>query len=85
MKTFYKRNLPHFTPKDSIYFVTSRLAGTLPAKVIRQLQDEYTCQKKLIADIKSCKEKNYKYLQLKETYFMSLMMQFIIYQTDLTF
>jgi putative transposase len=29
-KTFYRRNLPHFTPNDAPYFVTYRLAGSLP-------------------------------------------------------
>lgn len=32
---FYRQNLPHFTPNDSPYFVTFRLANTLPMDLLR--------------------------------------------------
>ena len=38
--TEYKRNLPHIQPKDGIFFITFRLDGSLPKKVIYELQDE---------------------------------------------
>ena len=34
---FYRRNLPHFAPDDSAYFVTSCLKGAVPAAQIRAL------------------------------------------------
>jgi REP element-mobilizing transposase RayT len=35
-KGFYRRALPHFTPNDAPYFVTYRLADTLPGDLIRK-------------------------------------------------
>jgi len=37
---FYRRNLPHIHPKDGIFFITFRLAGSLPAHIVRQLREE---------------------------------------------
>jgi REP element-mobilizing transposase RayT len=38
--TFYRRNLPHIHPKDGIFFITYRLAGSLPAHIVRRLRKE---------------------------------------------
>ncbi len=35
-KKFYRRDLPHFLPNDEPYFVTFRLADTLPRAVIEE-------------------------------------------------
>jgi hypothetical protein len=37
-KIFYKRNLPHFQPEGYSYFITIRLAGTIPKEVIEELK-----------------------------------------------
>ncbi len=37
---FYRRHLPHFTPDDAPYFITFRLAGSLPISVIKQQAEE---------------------------------------------
>ncbi|MGK7370531.1 MAG: transposase [Candidatus Halalkalibacterium sp. M3_1C_030] len=37
--SFYKRNLPHWQPSDADYFVTFRLAGSLPKGVIKELRE----------------------------------------------
>lgn len=42
MKTYYKRKLPHITPLDGLFFITFRLAGTLPKEVIVKWQTEKT-------------------------------------------
>lgn len=34
---YYKRNLPHYQPGNTDYFVTFRLANSLPKKVIDNL------------------------------------------------
>jgi hypothetical protein len=34
---FYRRNLPHWQPKHAEYFITFRLAGSLPSGAIKQL------------------------------------------------
>lgn len=36
----YRRNLPHIMPKDAIFFITLRLAGSLPAAVVERLRKE---------------------------------------------
>ncbi len=40
MTTFYRRNLPHLHPSGAAFFVTFRLAGSLPAEVIERLRQE---------------------------------------------
>jgi REP element-mobilizing transposase RayT len=36
---FYKRNLPHYQPPAATFFITFRLYGSLPAFVIKQLEE----------------------------------------------
>ena len=40
-KQFYERHLPHIHPPDATFFITFRLAGSIPKAIIR----EYTKQK----------------------------------------
>jgi REP element-mobilizing transposase RayT len=40
MKEFYRRHLPHWQPRDVVFFVTFRLKDSLPAEVIVSLQEE---------------------------------------------
>lgn len=40
MKTFYRRNLPHYHPPGAIFFVTFRLAGSLPQEAMLRLKQE---------------------------------------------
>ncbi|MEZ0396167.1 MAG: hypothetical protein ABWK53_07065 [Anaerolineales bacterium] len=39
-KPFYRRNLPHIQPEGATLFVTFRLAGSLPQRLIREWQEE---------------------------------------------
>jgi putative transposase len=39
-KTYYRRNLPHYQPPGATYFVTYRLAGSLPHEVVVRLKEE---------------------------------------------
>ena len=39
-KNFYRRNLPHIQPEGAIFFVTSRLANSLPMDVVEKLRRE---------------------------------------------
>jgi putative transposase len=39
--TFYRSNLPHFTPENAAYFVTTRLADSLPACVANKLRQKH--------------------------------------------
>jgi len=38
---FYRRNLPHIQPPDASYFVTYRLAGSIPKAVLERLKTEW--------------------------------------------
>jgi putative transposase len=38
---FYRRHLPHFQPPEAQFFITARLAGTLPASALEQMKEEY--------------------------------------------
>jgi REP element-mobilizing transposase RayT len=44
-KIFYTRNLPHWQPPEETFFVTYRLAGSLPVAVISQLKEKYIFEK----------------------------------------
>ncbi|MFH0990737.1 MAG: transposase [bacterium] len=37
-KSYYRRHLPHYQPEGATYFVTFRLAGSLPKSVIEELR-----------------------------------------------
>lgn len=40
-KTYYRRNLPHYQPSDATFFVTFRLARSLPIEVVARLREEH--------------------------------------------
>jgi putative transposase len=44
-KYFYKRKLPHWQPTEETFFITYRLAGSLPVSVIEKLKESYIFQK----------------------------------------
>lgn len=46
-KYFYNRKLPHWQPAEEFFFITYRLAGSLPIEVINSLKENYTYQKSL--------------------------------------
>jgi putative transposase len=46
-KYFYNRKLPHWQPAEETFFITYRLAGSLPIAVINKLKENYSYQKKL--------------------------------------
>lgn len=69
MKTFYKRNLPHYTPEGRVFFITSRLANSLPHNVIEQLKRDKQKEEKLIAGIKNINLKKEEYYKNQKLYF----------------
>jgi REP element-mobilizing transposase RayT len=46
---FYRRNLPHLHPKDGIFFITFRLAGSLPESVLQKLHEARESAIKLLS------------------------------------
>lgn len=50
---YYKRNLPHYQPGNAVYFVTFRLANSLPRDVVDNLKREY---EELVTETKNIKD-----------------------------
>ena len=42
---FHRRNLPHFYRANSTYFITYRLKGTIPFKILEELRRKYSQEK----------------------------------------
>ncbi|MDI6768406.1 MAG: hypothetical protein QMD04_01865 [Anaerolineales bacterium] len=40
MSDFYRRKLPHWHPEGQMFFITFRLANSLPAHIIQELEEE---------------------------------------------
>lgn len=69
IKIFYQRHLPHYQPPGNTFFVTLRLAGSLPLYVIQKLKSEYEAQLKLISGIQNEKVKRERYQDYQTSYF----------------
>lgn len=50
MSEFFQRNLPHYHLSNATYFITFRLAGSLPAEVWKKLKKEYELEKRWLAE-----------------------------------
>jgi len=68
-KTYYRRNLPHYQPLGYTYFVTYRLYGSLPVKVIEKLKSDREKQLKEIAGISDKSIRDEKYKKMQSAYF----------------
>jgi len=64
-KIFYKRNLPHYQPIGFTFFITFRLAGSLPAETIFRLKKEKEKELKVVASYidKKIRYEEYKFWQ----------------------
>lgn len=71
MKFYYKRHLPHIILKDSIFFITTRLYGSLPKNIIEQMQKKYNDEIKLISGYNDNTTKVLRYREAKQKYFNS--------------
>ena len=62
---YYKRNLPHFLPEGYAYFVTFRLANTIPKNIYEEIKREYDDRLNVVMnyDNKEKKHEEYKSLQ----------------------
>jgi REP element-mobilizing transposase RayT len=56
-KSFYRRNLPHVQPEGATFFITSRLAGSLPADVLEKLHQEKEAMERELDKITDKKER----------------------------
>lgn len=68
-KIFYERNLPHYQPPGYAFFVTFRLANSLPTKTIIELKKERAKELEQIASIQSKNEKKERYKKYISDYF----------------
>jgi putative transposase len=41
VKTYYRNNLPHITPIGATFFITFRLADSLPLPIIWKMKKEF--------------------------------------------
>ena len=48
MTDFYRRKLPHWQPEGAMYFIAFRLANSLPAQVIRDLEEQRERERQVI-------------------------------------
>ena len=48
MSEFFQRNLPHYHISNAAYFITFRLANSLPVHIIQELEAERERQKQLV-------------------------------------
>lgn len=54
----YRRNLPHIQPPGATFFVTFRLAGSIPVAVLRELRDKAEQQAETIESIEDGDERD---------------------------
>ncbi|HED07891.1 MAG TPA: hypothetical protein ENI57_07240 [Ignavibacteria bacterium] len=67
---FYKRNLPHYQPEGYAYFITTRLAGTIPKSIVDKIKKEYEKKLELISGEKNVPKKKELYNDLKYNRFI---------------
>lgn len=48
MKEFYRKSLPHWMPPEATFFVTFRLAHSLPAAILTELMEEREKERNLV-------------------------------------
>ncbi len=68
-KFYYRRHLPHYQPSEATYFVTFRLAGSLPAEAIEQLRYDRERVKKRIEEIDNRKTRTDEWMEFNDDYF----------------
>lgn len=62
-KEFYRRHLPHWQPRDAVFFVTFRLKNSLPVEVIKSLKEERERIKSTIAVLPDSEQEGRNYLE----------------------
>lgn len=66
---FYKRNLPHYQPYDANYFITFRLAYSLPKSTIEALKNKFMNLETELSKIKDKTKREREHYNLKKRYF----------------
>ena len=63
MKEFYRRHLPHWQPRDAVFFVTFRLKDSLPTEVIKSLKEEWEDVKRILEGFSELEREGRTYLE----------------------
>ena len=66
---YYRRNMPHIQPNGVAFFVTFRLAGSLPKEVMLQLKEEQLKNERLLYKVKDETERKKKINDRRKLYF----------------
>jgi REP element-mobilizing transposase RayT len=69
MNTFYHRHLPHWLPPDAVFFITFRLANSVPASIVAAWQQEQERAEREIRALPDGPEKEQKLAAHKEKRF----------------
>ena len=68
---YYKRNLPHYQPHGYAFFITTRLAGTIPKSVHDNLKKELYQELIMLSGIKNLTKRRRLYSELQERSFIN--------------
>jgi len=68
-KIYYRRHLPHYQPEHATYFITFRLAESLPAEVISRLKKEQEAEEKLLLQRSKKTEQRVRLYEIRKRYF----------------
>jgi REP element-mobilizing transposase RayT len=68
-KTYYRRHLPHYQPSDATFFVTFRLAGSLPVSIVERLRQEREVFERRLAGMTDQRQKREDYHAHQQAYF----------------
>ena len=66
---YYRRNLPHYHPANATFFVTFRLAGSLPSEAIVRLKEERVRDEESLLKIEDETVRKKKMAEQHERYF----------------
>lgn len=69
MDDFYRRKLPHWHPEGQMFFITFRLAHSLPVQVIQELQEQREREMQTIRAIFSGTQRTDELYKLEKKYF----------------
>ena len=66
---YYRRNMPHILPSGATFFVTFRLAGSLPKEVVLRLKEEQSKNERFLHKVKDETERKKKIDDQRKLYF----------------
>ncbi|MDQ7064199.1 MAG: hypothetical protein Q9P90_08125 [candidate division KSB1 bacterium] len=67
---FYRRNLPHIIAPGHPFFVTTRLAGSLPIRKLKEIRNELAQSLKATKNLKSLQDKQHQIRRLHQQFFL---------------